>query len=187
MSIIACLGWGSLVWDPRSLPIQRAWFEDGPFVKVEFTRQSQDGRITLVLESSANPVRSLWAIMDAKDIETARKNLRMREGIPENNEQSHIGSWSGGQPDNQPLSNCIIGLSYWAQARGVDHIVWTALPSKFKNQERTPSSQEVTNYLKELTGIKRDSAEQYIRFTPTQIDTGYRRDIESVLHWTAMV
>ena len=37
---IACLGWGSVIWDPRALPIQREWFKDGPFAPVEFTRQS---------------------------------------------------------------------------------------------------------------------------------------------------
>lgn len=185
MAIIACLGWGSLVWDPRGLPIQRTWFEDGPFVNVEFMRQSEDGRITLVLEPSVAPVRSLWAVMDATDIGTARKDLRMREGIPEKNEQNHIGSWSAGQPASQPLPKCVIRLSDWAQARGVEHVVWTALPPKFKESNQTPSQQDVINYLIGLTGTIRDNAERYIRFAPKQIDTGYRRAIEAALHWTA--
>jgi hypothetical protein len=34
MPPIAGLGWSSLVWDPRDLPVQRQWFTDGPFVQV---------------------------------------------------------------------------------------------------------------------------------------------------------
>jgi len=181
VNTIACLGWGSLVWDPRELPIQRIWFEDGPLIHVEFVRQSDDGRITLVLEPNASPVRALWAIMDATEVDSARKALRDRERISQKNEQNYIGSWSAGQPSPELLPR----LAEWANSKGVHHIVWTALPPKFNGTKQTPTQEQVVQYLDGLTGAPRDKAERYIRFAPKQIDTAYRRRIEAVLHWTA--
>ncbi|GGX98833.1 hypothetical protein GCM10007160_28220 [Litchfieldella qijiaojingensis] len=182
MTTIACLGWGSLVWDPRELPIQRQWFDDGPLVHVEFARQSQDGRITLVLAETQIPVRSLWAVMDATELNSAKAQLRKREGIPEKNEVKHIGSWST-RRENPVL---IPSLAGWADAHGIAHVVWTNLPPKFNGKETVPSAEQIVNYLSELTGAKRNVAERYIRFTPRQIDTEYRRHIEAVLQWTAI-
>lgn len=179
MTVIACLGWGSLVWDPRELPIQRWWFEDGPLVPLEFARQSKDGRITLVIEPSARPVRALWALMDIENTGDAREALRMREGILEKNALKHVGVWSN--HDAAPSS--IPGIDGWAHVQAIDGVVWTALPPKFGDKERTPTEEEVVQHLHELSGTKRDLAEQYVRRAPRQIDTAYRRRIERELHW----
>ena len=181
MTTIACLGWGSLIWDPRELPIQRTWFEDGPFIPVEFVRKSMDGRITLVLEPTATPVRSLWAVMDATEVGAARTALSKRENIKKENEQRDIGSWSSGQSSPDLLH----GLPEWAESRGVHHVVWTALLPTFSIVEQTSIQEQVVKYLSGLTGAKRDNAERYIRFAPKQIDTAYRRHIEAALQWTA--
>ena len=176
MPTIACLGWGSLVWDPRELPIQRKWFADGPFVKVEFLRQSKGNRITLVLDSNARPVRSLWAVMDAADLPGAKEALRSREGC----NAVDIGTWSRGS--NEPPN--IVELPQWANAHGFDAVVWTALSAKFGNGG-APTADQVVGYLRALSGAARDAAEAYVRRAPKQIDTSYRRKIEAELGWTA--
>lgn len=176
MPTIACLGWGSLVWDPRELPIQQDWYEDGPLISLEFVRQSQDDRITIVIEKSAQPVRSLWVVMDTYEMSTAREALRLREGTS----TKHIGIWEAG--DASPSS--IAGLNNWAIARKIDGVVWTALPAKYNGQPGlVPSAEQVVNHLSGLTGTTRESAERYIRSAPRQINTHYRRKIEHELGW----
>ena len=125
----------------------------------------------------ARAVRSLWALLDGKNVEGARECLRAREGA---RKQAHIGGWSRGDPE--PAS--IAGISEWAHARKIDAVVWTALPPKFKKTNgRLPSEEEVITHLRELPGAKRDVAECYVRRAPRQIDTRYRRRIEAELHW----
>jgi hypothetical protein len=180
--IIACLGWGSLIWDPGTLPVQREWFADGPFAPVEFTRQSSDGRITLVIDRTAAPVRLLWAQMTTTELIQAREALRDREQITAKDWSALIGSWQQG--DAAP--NAIVGLPTWAAVRSVDAVIWTALGPKFKGKEegQSPSAEEVITHLNTLTGPKRDHAKQYIVCAPRQIDTEYRRRIESALGWS---
>jgi hypothetical protein len=177
---IACLGWGSLVWDPRTLPIRREWFTDGPFVPVEFTRKSSDGRMTLVVDPRATPLRVLWAQMVAVDVPVAAKALCNREGITRESCSSGIGSWKTGGPAPGNIS----GLSAWAEARDLDAVIWTALGPKFERTDRSPSADEVIAYLRGLRGPVRDHAKQYIERAPRQIDTDYRRQIEAALGWS---
>jgi hypothetical protein len=183
MPLIACLGWGSLVWDPRELPVQREWFKDGPLVRVEFLRQSRDGRMTLVPDSSASVVCALWAVMYPTNLDEAKEALRKREDIPESNATKHIRAWSKG--DAAP--SLLVDLPRWAESRGIDSVVWTGLPPKFNSVNgRMPTVEEVVTYLSGLTGKMRNNAERYIRLAPPQIDTPYRRQIEAALQWTPL-
>lgn len=177
---IACLGWGSLVWDPRGLPIVEPWSEDGPYAPVEFTRQSADGRITLVIDPGASPVRLLWAQMRSTDLQSAREALRVREGISGNDWSSRIGSWQRQEvaPPNMP------DLPSWVEAHGLDAVIWTALRPKFDGRDMSPSVDQVVEYLGGLTGTKRENARRYIECTPRQIETQYRRRIEAALGWS---
>lgn len=184
MSLVACLSWGSLVWNPRELPVQRQWFSDGPFVRVEFARKSENGRITLVLERSAWLVRSLWAVMDFTEVEDARHALAKREGIKTKINQK-IGTWTRG--DAAPALIALIpNLEEWAVSHGVQSVVWTNLPSTFKDSRQSKICDQVIKYLSGLTGAQRDDAERYIRFVPRQIDTLCRRRIEAAFHWTPL-
>jgi hypothetical protein len=174
---IACIGWGSLVWASGNLPIRRKWYEDGPLLKVEFARQSIDGRITLVLTEKGSLVRSLWALMDCETIDDALEALRVREGTSLNN----IGVIERGEEDPTTIE----GLGGWMQQQDLGAAVWTALPPKFDNLSRFPSEVEVIEYLSTLRGAARDTAQEYVAKAPKQIDTNYRRAIEAKLGWNA--
>ena len=178
-------GLGSLVWDPRTLPIRRYWFDDGPLVPVEFARQSDDGRITLVIVPDGRPVRVLWALMDTDCEASACVQLAAREGI-RRSVDNHVGRWP------KPTTPTVPGIEAWARARDLDAVVWTALPAGLKcpatgiRKDETPSETEVLDYLRALTGTRRDEAERYIRHAPPQVDTAYRRAIEATLRWTPL-
>lgn len=112
--MIACLRWGSLVWNPRALPVLETWFLDGPLLPIEFARQSSDGRLTLVLVPGyVARVRSLWALFSVAGLEEAREALRERERIPKKNGHKHVDVWSGDErtdPIGQEITNWARGL-----------------------------------------------------------------------------
>ena len=176
---IGCLGWGSLIWDPRDLPFRGIWFRDGPLVPIEFARQSKDDRITLVLVSGRPVVRSLWSVLSVRSLDEAQTALAKREGTDKEN----IGVWKTGTADaNTSLQVCQT-IGQWAMRLALDSVVWTALPAQFNGEKRVPTVREVVGHLSNLQHEKRRNAEEYIRMAPRQIDTDYRRRIEADLHW----
>lgn len=176
---IACLGWGSLIWDPQALPIQKCWFKDGPLLPIEFARYSRD-RITLVIVPEVRDVRSLWTLMIVPDLDTAKQKLAEREGISMENIPRYIGYVSS---SGSSYGQCSEVIGRWAWHIGLDGVVWTNLPPKFQNEVRIPTVEEVLYFLQTLSTETKHRAEEYIRKTPRQIDTAYRRRIEQELNW----
>jgi len=180
---IACIGWGSLIWDPRSIQVQRKWFEDGPILPIEYLRISKDQRLTLVLdETHGTSVRTLWAFFESSVIEDARKSLQLREGIRDKNSEKFIAHISAGEETDDSLKKPI---QRWLLRKELDAAVWTNLPPNYKGENgQAPTLENTISHLSGLSVNQSSNAEEYIRKTPKQIDTKFRREFEKEFGWT---
>lgn len=172
MVAIACLGWGSLIWDPRGLPVG-VWHEDGPELPLEFARLSGGGRVTLVVMPGGPSVPVLWTLLDVASLEDGIAALRAREET----KLDWIGSW---RSDRDILH--ATGIGEWAKAKQLDGVVWTALPPKWGDENgRTPTEAEVLVYLSALPSEAAEEPFRYIRNAPRQIQTPYREALAKLV------
>ena len=95
--MIACIGWGSLIWNTGSLDVDGRWRADGPLLPVEFARQSDNGLITLVVVEGFAPVTTLWSAFNTRNLARARESLRQRERILPSRASRFIAHWRGGE------------------------------------------------------------------------------------------
>lgn len=176
---IACLAWGSLVWNPEDLKISIPWRADGPTLPVEYVRQSSAGHLTLVLTSQGAKVTAMWAEMESDSLQDAVESLRYREG-KDNMNQRHIGRWPCEQP--YPFAQTI---GTWASEKKIDAVIWTALPPKYQGiQGKAPTKEEAVAYLAGLDETAKPIAERYVRATPQIVRTPYREAFERAFGWT---
>lgn len=173
---IACIGWGSLVWNPGVLRVAGDWHNDGPTLPVEFARVSRDGRLTLVLTPGAKPVATLWCELDYGSADAARAALAGREGCGIH----AIGLWPGPPPKHRVGAE---DIEPWARHAGVDAVVWTALGPRFNGDDgQAPATvEEAVRYVEELGDDARAKALEYIWRAPAQIQTATRAAIEATL------
>ncbi|MBO9576584.1 MAG: hypothetical protein J7494_12675 [Sphingobium sp.] len=166
MVAIACLGWGSLVWNPDGLPVGD-WHPDGPELPLEFARLSGGGRVTLVIMPDGLRVPVLWSLLDVPGLAAGAAALRKRE----NTRADWIGCWPG---DGSGQLAAQIGE--WAIGKGLDGVVWTGLPPKWADENgRIPTEVEVVGYLSALPADAAVEPFRYIRNAPAQIRTPYRK------------
>ncbi|SCX26838.1 hypothetical protein SAMN03159437_02836 [Pseudomonas sp. NFACC25] len=174
--LIACLGWGSLIWKPDALPVASEWFLDGPQLAIEFARVSDGGELATVKCANAPPCQVLWAVLDVGTVEEACEALRVREQIPKDR-QDGIGIFTPG--------NALVGvIAEWAIPRQLDAVIWTDLPPRYEDVEGlVPTVDDAVSYLAGLSGEAHAHARVYLERVPAQIDTPYRREIISRLGW----
>jgi hypothetical protein len=177
--MIVCLGWGSLIWRRENLPVVEPWLQDGPSLPIEFARQSDNGRITLVVIASRSVCPVLWAALNLANLDDARRVLSEREGPGVN--LRRVAHWSRANSSDRP-ETAMIGA--WAEEKGFEAVVWTALGPRVGGENgRVPTETEVVSYLNTLNGAQRADAEKYVRCAPAQIRTPYRAAIETALGW----
>jgi hypothetical protein len=182
---IVIIGWGSLIWDPRDLPRIGSWQDGGPNLPIEFSRVSQDCRLTLVIDvENGNYVPTKYILSSRHDLDNTIKDLRTREGTV----IKHIGfidlknNKDSGQCYTHHTKACSI-IEGWLKETDFDAAVWTALPSNFKNKtELDFSIESALKYLECLPMSAQKRAREYIINTPGEADTNLRRKLHE-LKW----
>jgi hypothetical protein len=164
---IACLGWGSLVWNSGALPVTGAWKLDGPGLPLEFARASRDGRMTLVIVLDGAICPTLWAEIDVPCLTDAVVALAAREECP----SAAIGRW----PVADTTFPHVDVIASWAERANLDGVVWTALQPGFRGRRGVvPGLAEIVAHLRALDRAGRDKAAEYIAKAPPQIATRFR-------------
>ena len=176
---IAVLGWGSLVWDPRALHLAGGWQKGGPVLPIEFSRVSDDGRLTLVIdERDGTDVPTRYAHSSLADLDLAITDLQEREGTPN---RDRIGF-----ADILHDHNCARAqlkhpracrrIQAWAEEKQFDAVIWTAIGPRFREKTGEPFSVDAAvGYLARLPEQTKALALDYIRNAPWDLETPVRK------------
>jgi hypothetical protein len=184
--IVAVLGWGSLIWEPRELAIASPFRLIGPTIPIEFARVSGKDkaprRLTLVIDDDIGvQCQTFVALSASADPKAARENLRVREGRPP---AEGIGfAVKGGASSERAIERhpkAVTAIEAWLAARDFDAVIWTALASNFA--ERAGEDFSVDAALRFLEALPEDQlphALEYIRKAPQPVQTPVRATVSA--------
>ena len=186
MQTTAILGWGSLLWDPRNLNYVKevGWLEDGPVLPIEFSRISNDGRLTLVITENGTYVKTYFAMSNYLWTNEAIDNLIEREGSE--NIGFYIKETNTFYPEDFKYKKAILD---WIENYGMDAVIWTNLGENWKIRNKQKVIIKIINpdervaYLENLDEATKLKAKEYICKAPIQIQTKYRSIFEEELGW----
>lgn len=175
---IAILGWGSLIWDKRTLRIAGDWQTGGPILPIEFSRISSDRRLTLVIDpQNGVPVPSLFARSEFANLNDAIANLRERENTS-SEKIGYVNLVNHTERDYARThhSAACDAIKLWARAHDWQAVIWTALISNFAAKQNTPFAvAAAVDYIAGLSGPGKATALEYIQRAREEIDTPVRR------------
>lgn len=191
---IGCIAWGSLLWDPRTLPLASPFVQAGPLLPIEFSRVALDGRVTLVIDPEAAPTKTWWAPLAVDSIDAAVAALAHREGIARERTAEWIGLegrpgsvGAGHRSGRTPEAERSV-IVRWLSAQPLDAVLWTALPARRPDGRfARPDCAELIAHLERLEGPPRERAEQYVRRAPGTLRTPNRLAFEARFGWRADV
>jgi hypothetical protein len=185
---IAVLGWGSLVWDPDTLKQYRisGFRPGGPELPLEFSRVSSDGRLTLVIdeEYGQKKLPTRYAVGEWPNLDSAKLALFEREMRRKLRQKEKIED-SIGYTDRQAVEASINSdlchktahdlILPWLQASNFDGVIWTALPSNFREKRKFSFSiDRAVTYLQSLPLDCQEKALEYFEKAPEEVQTPLR-------------
>ena len=182
---IAVLGWGSLIWNKGKLRLTTNWTYGGPVLPIEFSRISDDGRLTLVIdERHGVDVPTRHAFSSLSDLDEAITDLQEREGTPFRNRSGFIDAARNHTCDRARAKHPVAcqRIRAWAEDHEFGAVIWTAIGPRFREKVGVPFSVDAAvRYLAGLQEPTRTSALDYMRRAPADVVTPVRKKVAAVL------
>lgn len=177
---VAVLGWGYLVWDPRSLDIDTPWQPDGPSLPIEFARFADPPRLLPVLLEGTPLQPTLWSLSRKQSVLAVAADLAVREGVS----PLDIGQWARAEA-TRPSSGIEATIADWVESKGLDGAVWRAVQPNLPDGSPGLSSQELRlAFLRELVATGRaHDAREYFERMPAQIRTPFQELVRQEFGW----
>lgn len=159
---IVYLGWGSLLWKYQKLKID-GWKQTNLKLPLEFSRISQDGRLTLVIDPENGTLNKVWMTETKyKNIDNAIKALKQREKTLRSGISYVNLSKKKYRIQNTPPK---IGqeIVMWALENEIDVVIWTDLKSNWEKVRDTKYSlTDSIKYFKETEIITQMKIFDYV-------------------------
>jgi len=170
---IALLGWGSLLWEDSSEfdALHGNWQDDGPILKIEFSRisVSRSGALTLVIDpQNGVSVRVAYCLSKRPKISEVIEDIRKREKTSVRN----IGYFCTTGQSRSRSRESLKSILDWTSDRDLNGVVWTDLPSNFEKMRGQPFTvANAIEYLHTLDEEARAKANEYFRKAPDFVRT----------------